>query len=288
MSRKTLTVLLVGLFLVALPLSVVAQGNSCDGPGNAPHCDGDGSSPGNSGNAPGGGPPDETPPTNPGLHGLENALDSMPDHAQGRESVEQQIAAHGGDNDADGVINIYDNCPDTPNADQADSDADGVGDVCDDDFVVIVEDCISHDPANLEAVYITDRWKIVDGGHWILDFDQNQSEAFATLAIMLHYGIDSICYVGRSDPSLTYSLVNGAPPQGAYSGEDCVAFSPANIEVVYVADRWKIVEGSHWILDFDQNEAEARLSHAIIQDYGFEYICFVGRSDPSYVYFRQS
>ena len=107
MSRKPLIALLVMLFLVALPLSVVvAQGNSCDGPGNAPHCDGDGESPG-------GGPPDETPPTDPGLHGLENALDSMPDHAQGRESVEDQIAAHGGDNDADGVIDVYDNCPDT-------------------------------------------------------------------------------------------------------------------------------------------------------------------------------
>ncbi len=35
------------------------------------------------------------------------------------------------DTDNDGVLNPSDNCPNTPNADQADADADGKGDVCD-------------------------------------------------------------------------------------------------------------------------------------------------------------
>ena len=37
------------------------------------------------------------------------------------------------DDDGDGVANIEDNCPETPNSDQNDADGDGVGDVCDDD-----------------------------------------------------------------------------------------------------------------------------------------------------------
>ena len=37
------------------------------------------------------------------------------------------------DRDADGRDNASDNCPDTPNEDQADNDGDGIGDVCDPD-----------------------------------------------------------------------------------------------------------------------------------------------------------
>jgi hypothetical protein len=38
------------------------------------------------------------------------------------------------DDDADGVSNAFDNCPDAANADQADDDRDGIGAVCDDAF----------------------------------------------------------------------------------------------------------------------------------------------------------
>ena len=37
------------------------------------------------------------------------------------------------DSDGDGVFDYEDNCPDTPNLDQADSDGDGMGDACDSD-----------------------------------------------------------------------------------------------------------------------------------------------------------
>lgn len=35
------------------------------------------------------------------------------------------------DRDGDGIADDVDNCPDTANADQADSDGDGFGDLCD-------------------------------------------------------------------------------------------------------------------------------------------------------------
>lgn len=48
-----------------------------------------------------------------------------------------------GDIDGDGVVNSMDNCPNTENADQADSDGNGIGDVCqdtDDDGIIDIDD----------------------------------------------------------------------------------------------------------------------------------------------------
>ena len=44
-----------------------------------------------------------------------------------------QVAVDQSDSDADGIVNICDNCPGTPNAAQTDTDGDGLGDVCDPD-----------------------------------------------------------------------------------------------------------------------------------------------------------
>jgi len=44
------------------------------------------------------------------------------------------VAGDEPDEDADGVADSQDNCLDTPNADQADSDLDGFGNACDADY----------------------------------------------------------------------------------------------------------------------------------------------------------
>jgi hypothetical protein len=71
------------------------------------------------------------PPGNPGnAHtitvGSEGAARAHEAHGDFRGSCE-------GDADNDGVRNAADNCRTTPNADQADTDADGAGDACEDD-----------------------------------------------------------------------------------------------------------------------------------------------------------
>ena len=54
--------------------------------------------------------------------------------AIGRDSAIVTVSAAPSDGDGDGVADADDNCPDAPNADQADLDNDGIGDVCDDDL----------------------------------------------------------------------------------------------------------------------------------------------------------
>ena len=149
------------------------------------------------------------------------------------------------------------------------------------------EDCVTLNPATTEVKNISGRWKIVDGSHWILDFGTNKQEAERSLKIIKHYGLDSFCFVGRPDPSMTYWLTGGQSPSGPVPGEDAIGFNPGTIQVQKIGDRWKIVDEPHWILDFSDNEEEARTAFQIIKKYGFSYICFVGRPNPSMTYFRK-
>lgn len=128
---------------------------------------------------------------------------------------------------------------------------------------------------------------IVDGGMRLLYFRGNRSEANAALDVIKHYKLNQQCFVGRPRASMEYYLVNGDSPQGPIAGEDSIPINLGNIEVQRIHNSWKIVDGRMWLLDFGDSEAEARTSYEIIRKYGFRYICFIGRPNPSMVYFRK-
>ena len=147
------------------------------------------------------------------------------------------------------------------------------------------EDCIGFNPAKIRVRRINRRWKIVEGSHWILDFEDKESEAYTAYAIIENHGMNSICFVGRPNPSMTYFLSNGNAPVGAMSGEDAISFRWNKIEVKKIQGRWKIVEGSHWMMDFGSKRSEANAALAILKKYRFNKMCFVGRPKPSMTYF---
>ena len=153
-------------------------------------------------------------------------------------------------------------------------------------FVLPTEDCIKFDPDNVRCNRQGDQWLLMEGSMSMLDFGDSRSECFQARRIIKEYGLNSQCFVGRPDASMTYYLANGLAPRGAIAGEDCVSFNPANIQVKQISGRWKIVEGSHWIMDFADKQSEANTALWIIKKYGFTRMCFVGRPDPSMTYFR--
>ena len=149
------------------------------------------------------------------------------------------------------------------------------------------EDCVRFNWRNTEVRRINGSWKVVEGSHWIMDFGSNRNEARQAHRIIRHYRITSMCFVGRPDPSFTYFLSEGRAPAGAFSGEDSIAFDPHRIAVRKVNNRWKIIEGNHWMFDFGHNEREARQALALIRKYGFTRTCYVGRPNASMIYLRK-
>jgi serine protease len=154
-----------------------------------------------------------------------------------------------------------------------------------------LEDCVGLNPNNVQVIPIPSglqiRWKVVDGGNWLLDYANDQSAAQRAANTIRHYGINRECFIGRPGPSMTYWLVGNQAPSGTFAGEDCIAITPSALQVQNIGGRWKIVQGSIWVEDFENKEHEARAALNIIQRYGFTSQCFVKRPNAAMQYWRQ-
>lgn len=148
------------------------------------------------------------------------------------------------------------------------------------------EDCIGFNPARIAVKNIGNRWKIVEGSHYILDFGDNKAEAITAFKIIKRYGFDQSCFVGRPGPSMTYWLKNGRAVSGSMAGEDCLQHNLANLQVRKLKGSWKIVDGSHWLMDFGTKKSEAKQALQIMRQHGFSQHCFVGRPQPSFEYWK--
>ena len=154
-----------------------------------------------------------------------------------------------------------------------------------------LEDCIGLNPNNVLVIPIPSglqiHWKVVDGGIWLLDYASDQSAAQRARDTIRHYGMNKECFIGRPGPSMTYWLVGNQAPNGTFAGEDCIAITPSALQVQNIGGRWKIVQGSLWVEDFENKEHEARAALNIIQRYGFTRQCFVKRPNAAMQYWRQ-
>jgi hypothetical protein len=155
----------------------------------------------------------------------------------------------------------------------------------------IPEDRIPFNRATVAAVQVGGRWKVAEGSHWMLDTGTSQAEAQRAVDIINHYRLASLCFVGRPrcgdvSPMMYWLAGAGRAPSGQLPGEDAIAFDRSNLAVVQIGDRWKVVEGTHWLLDFGPGQGNAIAALHFIRKYRFDEICFVGRPDPSMTYFK--
>jgi len=153
------------------------------------------------------------------------------------------------------------------------------------------EDCVGMDYRNIQVKMINGRWKIVEGSRYHIDFGGKLLSAIKAYNIIRHYKFTSHCFVGRPKASMEYFLSDGKAPVGPFPGEDSIGFNPSAIMVKKISSRWGtkwiIVEGEQQIMDFKSSEEEALKAFAIIQKYGFNRICFVGRPNSPMTYFRR-
>jgi len=165
------------------------------------------------------------------------------------------------------------------------------------------QDCVRFDPEGAELKMVLrnglPHWGLYEGEHGIADLGVVPDDAETALEIIRHYGMNRICFVGRPDPSMTYFLVDGAAPNGAYPGETCEPIDPNRTEIRSVRTGGVITRGESWrwarhsdasvitAVGAFPSANEAYKSLDIARQHAFTQACFVGLPDPNLMYFRR-
>jgi hypothetical protein len=149
----------------------------------------------------------------------------------------------------------------------------------------IKEDCVPFS-SRLSIKEKNSKWFLIENdNHSMFAFD-NQREAFNSMRIIKHYKMNQSCFVGRPNSSFSYMLSNNHAPTGHIIKEDCTKFNPNNISIQKTIANYTIVDGGHYIFNFDKKE-EAETSLKIIKKYGFNRSCYIGRPYPSFTYLKK-
>ena len=146
------------------------------------------------------------------------------------------------------------------------------------------EDCISFNPSAVTAAIAGGNWKVVQGSMWMLDYGSNMMAAQRAAGAIHHYNFDQQCFVKRPNASMMYWKTGNHIPSSGMPGEDCIGVNPVNASVTFVGGAWKVVDGSHWLLDYGSDQAAANQALAVIRNYHLNRQCFIVRPNASMQY----
>jgi hypothetical protein len=145
------------------------------------------------------------------------------------------------------------------------------------------QDCIGFTLATLRVEGAGGSWRIVDGSHSIIAFN-SQAAANRSLDLIRRYTFTEQCFIVRPNAAMTYWRSGDDVPSARVAGDDCIRVNPMNVEAQNVGGRWKVVDGSTWLLDFASNRDGAEQARDTIRYYRLSQQCFVGRPGPSMQY----
>ncbi len=149
------------------------------------------------------------------------------------------------------------------------------------------EDCLGFNLDSASVAFIQGSWKVVDGGHWMFDFGNQEQQARRALDIIHYYRMNATCFAGRPYPPMAYLLSSGKAPVGSMPGEQCEFFDLGGISLLQTGEFWNILSGTQVLFDFGNREKGASQAMLALRHYGFSHQCIVGSTGSSFRYLRR-
>jgi len=133
------------------------------------------------------------------------------------------------------------------------------------------------DPPAVKTEHVGAGWRVTLGSNAFLDYGADEAAAARAVEVIQHYHFTRQCFVKRPYAAMMYWRNGVAVPPGNMAGQDCITLHPENVTVIYADARWKVMDGSLWLLDFFADQSAAEDAARIIRSYSLNRECFIAR-----------
>lgn len=131
------------------------------------------------------------------------------------------------------------------------------------------------------------------GGHWFLvagnvrikDLGISEPDAREVLRLIRDLGLNQYGTVGKPRPILEYWLADGHAPRGSTASRRLTAFDPETLRAEVAAGRWCLRDDRQILFTFGFSADDARQALAVLRQYGFNRVGYVGEPAPAMMFF---
>jgi hypothetical protein len=148
-----------------------------------------------------------------------------------------------------------------------------------------LENLVSFDPERLELNWSSLHWQLRSGSVLLKDFGPDAKAAQQTLQVIRELRLNQYGTVGSDRPVLEYWLSNGQAPCGLASGLRVFPLDQRSLRVEKTYGQWCLRDAYRILLNFENNEEDARNALAVLRKYRFTQVGSIGAANPPLLIF---
>jgi hypothetical protein len=147
------------------------------------------------------------------------------------------------------------------------------------------EELVKFDCHQTELRFVNDHWYLCCGRTGLKDLGPNERTAREVLNLVRDLRLSQRGSIGKPLPIVEYWLSDGRAPQSLTHNLNLMPFQPDHLHVEQLQGQWCVLDGSQVMFGFGAHVEDARRTVAVLKQYGFNRVGYVGMPVPVMMYF---
>jgi hypothetical protein len=149
----------------------------------------------------------------------------------------------------------------------------------------IQEHLTALDPDQAELRWVNGRWQLFTDGALLKDFGLRRAEAWEALGLIRSLHLTEHGTVGSPETIIEYWLTGGKAPQAPGIGLRLFPIDLASLSIQNIQGQFCLRDAQRILFSFGRQHAAAQQALAILRNYGFTQVGYVGWPTPVMMYF---